>query len=90
MIRWLCNRNSNLGVNGRTNKVPDSCYSFWSLGTLAILDQIHLFDFDHTIEFLMNCQTTYGGFSKHLNFQGDNTPDLLHTYYSLAALSLMK
>lgn len=90
LLHWLCNRNTSLGVNGRTNKIPDSCYSFWTLGTLNNIGNIDLFDKDLTIEFILNCQTIRGGFSKHLNFDGKNSPDVLHTFYSLAALSILK
>jgi geranylgeranyl transferase type-1 subunit beta len=57
LINWLCSRNSSLGVNGRTNKIPDSCYSFWVMGSLSNLGFLELFDREHTINFLLNCQT---------------------------------
>jgi geranylgeranyl transferase type-1 subunit beta len=59
LIFWLMSRTSNeLGVNGRTNKIPDSCYSYWVLGSLSILGQIDLVNKEHITDFLMNCQTT--------------------------------
>jgi geranylgeranyl transferase type-1 subunit beta len=57
VLFWLNSRNCTLGVNGRTNKVPDSCYSFWVMGSLSILNNLNLFDNENTISFLLNCQT---------------------------------
>ena len=56
VIFWLVNRITNLGVNGRTGKVPDSCYSFWSYGSLSILDKQDLIEKNYIKEFLLNCQ----------------------------------
>ena len=39
------------GFSGRTNKLVDSCYSFWQGGALAILES-HLKDKGETISFL--------------------------------------
>jgi geranylgeranyl transferase type-1 subunit beta len=89
LIHWLSMRSNSLGVNGRTNKIPDSCYSFWVLGSLNNLNILELFDRDNTVEFLLNCQCEIGGFSKHLNFNDNEIPDVLHTYYSLVTLSLL-
>lgn len=57
VIFWLNSRNSPLGVNGRTNKSPDSCYSFWVMGSLSILKSLELFERENTIAFILNCQT---------------------------------
>jgi geranylgeranyl transferase type-1 subunit beta len=63
LLFWLNQRNSVLGVNGRTNKIPDTCYSFWVMGSLSNLDYLNkgdllkLFDSSHVIDFIMNCQT---------------------------------
>jgi len=40
LIFWLANRFHDIGVNGRTNKVTDSCYSFWVMATLCILGKL--------------------------------------------------
>ena len=57
VLFWLNSRNSTLGVTGRTNKSPDSCYSFWIMGSLSVLNELRLFDRENTLAFLMNCQT---------------------------------
>jgi geranylgeranyl transferase type-1 subunit beta len=84
---WLAQRvQCEGGYNGRVNKVPDSCYSFWVGGTAHILGV-----FDDTAraecrDFLLReCQNTcYGGFGKT---PGDYS-DVLHSFYSIAWLSL--
>jgi prenyltransferase beta subunit len=57
LINWLFNRKNSLGVNGRTNKTSDSCYSFWVGATLSILGYLEIFDTDWTQQFLLNCQS---------------------------------
>lgn len=57
LIKWLINRQTALGYNGRTNKGPDTCYSYWALSTLSILGHFDLVDVDSTVDFLLTCQT---------------------------------
>jgi protein farnesyltransferase subunit beta len=39
LLCWLSRRQSNYGgFNGRTNKLLDSCYSFWIGSTFRIID----------------------------------------------------
>ncbi|KAL8826480.1 MAG: hypothetical protein Q9191_003781 [Dirinaria sp. TL-2023a] len=53
------------GFNGRCNKVADTCYSFWAGGTLAILNQVHLMDFNANRRYLLDkTQHLIGGFGK--------------------------
>jgi prenyltransferase beta subunit len=59
LIHWLCNRVSEIGVNGRTGKVPDSCYTFWVYATLCNIKHEDLFNKEIAVEFILNCQTTY-------------------------------
>jgi prenyltransferase beta subunit len=59
LIHWLCSRETNLGVNGRTGKVPDSCYTFWVYATLCNLEKSELFDSELAINFVLQCQTQY-------------------------------
>lgn len=91
LIHWVITRASDIeGVTGRTNKVPDSCYSYWIFATIVLLKKYNLVDEKHIINFLLQCQTVYGGFSKFINLNHKNFPDLLHTFYSIATLSLLK
>jgi geranylgeranyl transferase type-1 subunit beta len=72
------------GVQGRPNKPEDTCYSYWIGGTLHLLNEAQLLDGWALREYVLNCQSPYGGFGK---VQG-SMPDLLHSFYSLAWLSL--
>ena len=49
---------------GRINKDPDTCYSFWVGSSLTMLDAIHLANHPLSKSFTYSCKTKYGGFSK--------------------------
>ena len=86
LIGFLRKRQCN-GFQGRTNKDPDSCYSFWIGATLSILGAFAETDLASTKAFLLTeCQGSplMGGFSKLPN----SHPDLLHSFYSLIWLSM--
>lgn len=73
-------------MNGRTNKVADTCYAFWAGASLHILGQPTLYDHQGVQKYLLEKtqHPVLGGFGK---FPGD-LPDLYHSYLGLAALSL--
>jgi geranylgeranyl transferase type-1 subunit beta len=85
LIRWCVSRQLG-GMQGRPNKVEDTCYSYWIGGTLRLLGCDNLLDKDALTSFVLSCQTDMGGFSK---VQGVY-PDLLHSFYSMAWLSLSR
>ena len=72
------------GMQGRPNKLEDTCYSYWIGGTLHILDAAHLLDGWALREYVLKCQSPYGGFGKVVGAM----PDLLHSFYSMAWLSI--
>lgn len=74
------------GMNGRTNKVADTCYAFWAGASLHILETPDLCDQSAVRRYLLGKtqHEVLGGFGK---FPGD-LPDLYHSYLGLAALSL--
>lgn len=77
------------GYQGRTNKVPDSCYSFWVGATLHMLGAFEYTDLPSTRSFLLDeCQGNQhsGGFCK----TPECHPDVLHTFYSICWLSFAK
>ena len=78
--------NAAAGMQGRPNKLQDTCYSYWIGGTLNILSQSHLLDGWALREYVLTCQSPYGGFGKVVGV----LPDLLHSFYSLAWLALSK
>ncbi|KAK5113888.1 hypothetical protein LTR85_010421 [Meristemomyces frigidus] len=74
------------GMNGRTNKVADTCYAFWVGASLDIMDCVTLCDQAAVRRYLLGKtqHDVLGGFGK---YPGD-LPDLYHSYLGLAALSL--
>ena len=87
LVQWCLSRQIE-GIQGRTNKLEDTCYSFWIGATLNILDDAHkLLDKRALDDFVVDCQTSLGGFSK-LRGGGNSYPDLLHSFYSLCWLSI--
>ncbi len=79
-----------LGFNGRCNKHADSCYTWWTVGTLTILARHGLVDdagqvlWEPSRRFLLEeTQHVIGGFSK----TPGGPPDLYHSYLGLAALA---
>lgn len=96
-LRWLTNRQMKIegGFQGRTNKLVDSCYSFWqaSVFNMLIESEPHKFSFQSELLYdqlslqayiLMACQQTNGGI---LDKPGKK-PDLFHLNYAGAGLSL--
>ena len=96
-LRWLVNRQMTKegGFNGRTNKLVDSCYSFWQG---SIFNLIYMGDkkFTYDMELLYDqlslqayiifaCQNTkFGG----LMDKPGKFPDLFHTNYATSGLIL--
>jgi len=92
LIRWLKDRQCKVegGFSGRTNKLVDSCYSFWVGACFKLLDET---DFCHPLYdrislasyILLACQNATGGFCD----RPGSLADYYHTCYSLSALSLV-
>ena len=86
LIRWCLHRQSE-GFNGRPNKPDDSCYSWWIVATLKLLHSHALIDCQLNETFLHATESKMtGGFSKW----PDSSADPLHSYMSLAGLSLIE
>ena len=96
-IRWLVSRQMTKegGFNGRTNKLVDSCYSFWQGSIFNMLymadknlsnDMELLYDqLSLQAYILFACQNTKGG---GLVDKPGKYPDLFHTNYATAGLIL--
>ncbi|KAL8773118.1 MAG: hypothetical protein Q9209_001794 [Squamulea sp. 1 TL-2023] len=57
-LRWA-------GLTGRCNKAADTCYTFWTGGSLAMLNSIHLLDQEALRRYLLEkTQHRIGGFGK--------------------------
>lgn len=74
--------------NGRCNKIPDTCYTWWTAGALSLLSVYDVL-VDSKVgkrSFLLDKgQHIIGGFAKH---PGD-LPDIYHGYLGLAALATL-
>lgn len=91
-----------IGFNGRCNKIADTCYTWWNLGTQAVLDENNITsilssstnDSDADTPnlrarraFLLDkTQHIIGGFGKNVG----SPPDVGHACLGLAALALMR
>jgi len=87
LAQWCLGRQVG-GYQGRTNKDPDSCYSFWVGATLSLLGVFEDTDCPSTQSFLLEeCQlpSHSGGFSKYPGAY----PDMLHSFYSICWLTMM-
>lgn len=84
--RWAVNRQTNGGFQGRPNKDPDTCYSFWLGATLSIMGSLNRMNKEKNRDFILNnANLLTGGFSKNM----ESIPDPMHTCLSLCGLSLI-
>ena len=84
---WLSERQvPGGGLNGRPEKQEDSCYSWWVLTSLAMIDRLHWIDKKKLTEFILQCQDPdQGGFTDR---PGDMV-DVFHTCFATCGLSLL-
>lgn len=88
VLQYLSERQvANGGLNGRPEKLPDVCYSWWVLSSLAVLDSLDVIDQDKLRNFIYRAQDPETG---GIADREDNQVDVYHTYFGLAGLSLMK
>lgn len=84
IVEWLVMRQGR-GFSGRPGKAEDSCYGYWVGLSLKMLGSEKFISPDN-LEFYLECQTPYGGFSKYPDI---GVPDLTHSYLSLVALGVI-
>ncbi|XP_074605601.1 geranylgeranyl transferase type-2 subunit beta-like [Brevipalpus obovatus] len=84
---WLCERQvPSGGLNGRPEKLPDLCYSWWVLASLQMLGRLHWINRNKLVTFILECQDEDdGGFGDR---PGDFA-DAFHTLFGLAGISLL-
>lgn len=84
---WLCERQTVAGgFNGRPEKAPDVCYSWWILSSLGMLGKANLIDLEALCSFILRSQEPdTGGIADRPKC----VPDVFHTFFGLAALSLI-
>lgn len=85
---WLSERQvlPSGGFNGRPEKLPDVCYSWWVLSSLSILKKQNWIDSEKLEHFILHCQDTEKG---GISDRPDNQTDVFHTCFGLAGLSLI-
>jgi len=102
LLKWTVSRQMKFegGFQGRTNKLVDSCYSFWQGALLPIIHSILEMYGDESLSkenwlfnqraleeyILCNCQNLSGG----LCDKPGKSRDYYHTCYSLSGLSIAK
>ena len=86
---WLAERQCDSGgLNGRPEKQADVCYSWWILSALELLGRAHWVDARALARFVRAAQDDSAGGGGFADRAG-NTPDVFHTFFGLAALSLL-
>ncbi|XP_057290038.1 geranylgeranyl transferase type-2 subunit beta-like [Hydractinia symbiolongicarpus] len=84
---WLCERQlPSGGLNGRPEKLPDVCYSWWVLASLRVLGKIEWIDKDKLANFIMASQDEETG---GISDRPGNMVDPFHTLFGVAGLSLL-
>ncbi|CAA9989309.1 geranylgeranyltransferase, putative [Plasmodium knowlesi strain H] len=84
---WLSLRQTNSGgFNGRAEKLSDTCYAWWIYSSLIILGKYKWVNKNALKNYILLCQDLKtGGISDN----PDCLPDICHTFFGLAALSLI-
>ena len=87
MAAWLAERQTSKGgLNGRPEKLPDVCYSWWVLSSLSCLGKLHFIDAAKLRTFVLSCQDLERG---GISDRPDDEPDVYHTFFGIAGLSLL-
>ncbi|ODV86716.1 hypothetical protein CANARDRAFT_195837 [[Candida] arabinofermentans NRRL YB-2248] len=87
LVWWLSERQvANGGLNGRPEKLPDVCYSWWVLSCLGILGKLNYINEKKLREFILDCQDLESG---GISDRPDNQVDAYHTLFGIAGLSLL-
>ncbi|CRH01109.1 geranylgeranyltransferase, putative [Plasmodium relictum] len=84
---WLSLRQtSNGGFNGRAEKLTDTCYSWWIFSSLIVLKRYKWINKNALKNYILLCQDLDNG---GISDNPDCLPDICHTFFGLAALSLI-
>ncbi|XP_019055247.1 PREDICTED: geranylgeranyl transferase type-2 subunit beta 1-like isoform X3 [Nelumbo nucifera] len=79
---WLCERQvKSGGLNGRPEKLPDVCYSWWVLSSLIMIDRVHWINKEKVARFILDCQDKENG---GISDRPDDAVDVFHTYFGVA------
>ena len=84
---WLQRRQTPAGgFNGRPEKLPDVCYSWWILSSCFMIEKQSMINLEKLKEYILNCQDPVGG---GIGDRPGNEVDVFHTFFGISALSLM-
>ena len=85
---WLADRQlpDSGGLNGRPEKLPDVCYSWWVLSSLCMLKKQHWIDGDKLTEFILAAQDAESG---GIADRPGDVADVFHTLFGIAGLSML-
>lgn len=88
LCNWLSERQvlPSGGFNGRPEKLPDVCYSWWVLSSLSIVGSIKWINDEYLEKFILSCQDEING---GLSDRPENQTDVYHTCFGIAGLSLL-
>ncbi|GMG20839.1 unnamed protein product [Ambrosiozyma monospora] len=91
LVDWLSERQVisgefSGGLNGRPEKLPDVCYSWWVLSCLSILKKLDFIDGEKLKGFILKSQDLKSG---GISDRPDNQVDVYHTLFGIAGLSLL-
>lgn len=87
LATWLSERQTMKGgFNGRPEKLPDVCYSWWIFASLKMLKFEKWINQPLLEQYILECQDeAEGGFSD----KPGNQVDVFHSYFGLATLSML-
>eukprot|EP00545_Synedropsis_sp_CCMP1620_P005295 CAMPEP_0119015204 /NCGR_PEP_ID=MMETSP1176-20130426/10612_1 /TAXON_ID=265551 /ORGANISM="Synedropsis recta cf, Strain CCMP1620" /LENGTH=442 /DNA_ID=CAMNT_0006968477 /DNA_START=46 /DNA_END=1374 /DNA_ORIENTATION=- len=84
---WLSERQCDAGgLNGRSEKQADVCYSWWLLSVMSILGMVHFIDTTKLKNFILKAQDLEDG---GIADRPDDMADVFHTFFGVAGLSLL-
>jgi geranylgeranyl transferase type-1 subunit beta len=74
-----------VGMNGRCNKIADTCYAYWVSSPLQILGRMDIISTQPIRRYLLDkTQHAMGGFGKVV----DDPPDMYHSFLGLMVLAM--
>ncbi|TRY53558.1 Protein farnesyltransferase subunit beta/PFTB repeat [Cryptosporidium tyzzeri] len=101
LLYWIVQRQSGIegGFQGRTNKLVDSCYSFWFTGLLFCIEEILRIRTSTTESYIQSCLCDFQALASYILIccqlsegglidKPKKPRDLYHTCYALSGLSL--
>ncbi|KAL7228077.1 hypothetical protein ACSBR2_006910 [Camellia fascicularis] len=65
------------GLNGRPEKLPDVCYSWWVLSSLVMIDRVQWIHKEKLVKFILDCQDKEKG---GISDRPDDAVDVFHTF----------